>query len=47
VAPRLVEIDAELAGLSDLREKPAGAIRIAAGEHAAEKARPFHLAAVP
>jgi DNA-binding transcriptional LysR family regulator len=36
VAPRLAEIDAELAGLSDLREKPAGAIRITAGEHAAE-----------
>jgi DNA-binding transcriptional LysR family regulator len=36
VAPRLAEIDAELAGLSDLREKPAGTIRITAGEHAAE-----------
>jgi DNA-binding transcriptional LysR family regulator len=36
VAPRLVEIDAELAALSDLREKPAGTIRITAGEHAAE-----------
>ncbi|ABD90417.1 LysR family transcriptional regulator [Rhodopseudomonas palustris] len=36
VAPRLAEIDAELAGLSDLREKPAGSIRITAGEHAAE-----------
>ncbi|MBB5045308.1 DNA-binding transcriptional LysR family regulator [Rhodopseudomonas rhenobacensis] len=36
VAPRLAEIDAELAGLNDLREKPAGSIRITAGEHAAE-----------
>jgi DNA-binding transcriptional LysR family regulator len=36
VGPRLDEIDAELAALSALREKPAGAIRIAAGEHAAE-----------
>lgn len=36
VAPRLDEIEAELAGLSELREKPAGTIRITAGEHAAE-----------
>jgi DNA-binding transcriptional LysR family regulator len=36
VAPRFDEIDAELAALSDLREKPAGTIRITAGEHAAE-----------
>jgi DNA-binding transcriptional LysR family regulator len=36
VAPRLAEIDAELAGLADLREKPAGTIRITAGRHAAE-----------
>jgi len=36
VAPRLSEIEAELAGLSDLREKPAGTIRITAGDHAAE-----------
>jgi DNA-binding transcriptional LysR family regulator len=36
VAPRLAEIEAELAGLSELREKPAGTIRITAGEHAAE-----------
>jgi DNA-binding transcriptional LysR family regulator len=35
VAPRLEEIDAELAGLSELREKPAGTIRITTGEHAA------------
>jgi DNA-binding transcriptional LysR family regulator len=36
VAPRLAEIDAELAGLSDLRERPAGTVRITAGEHAVE-----------
>ncbi len=35
VGPRLEEIDAELAGLSELREKPAGTIRITSGEHAA------------
>jgi DNA-binding transcriptional LysR family regulator len=34
-APRLDEIEAELAALSDLRAKPAGAIRINASEHAA------------
>ncbi len=33
--PRLDEIDAELADLSELREKPAGNIRITAGEHSA------------
>ncbi|TRC75355.1 LysR family transcriptional regulator [Mesorhizobium sp. WSM4310] len=36
VGPRLAEIEAELAALSALREKPAGTIRITAGEHAAE-----------
>src|SRR5580658_10045573 len=36
VGPRLDEIDAELAALSALRDKPAGAIRITAGDHAAE-----------
>jgi DNA-binding transcriptional LysR family regulator len=36
VGPHLDEIDAELAALSELREKPAGTIRITAGEHAAE-----------
>lgn len=36
VGPRLDEIEAELAGLSELRDKPAGTIRITAGEHAAE-----------
>jgi DNA-binding transcriptional LysR family regulator len=36
VGPRFDEIDAELAALSDLRDKPAGAIRITADEHAAE-----------
>ncbi len=36
VGPRLEEIDAELRTLAELREKPAGTIRITAGEHAAE-----------
>src|SRR5256712_6957208 len=36
VGPRFEEIDAELAALSELREKPAGTIRITATEHAAE-----------
>lgn len=36
VGPRLDEIGAELAALSALREKPAGTIRITAGEHAAD-----------
>jgi DNA-binding transcriptional LysR family regulator len=36
VGPKLEEIDAELAALSELREKPAGIIRLTAGEHAAE-----------
>lgn len=35
VAPRLEEIEQELAALSALREKPAGTIRITAGEHSA------------
>jgi len=35
VGPRLDEIDAELAALSALREKPAGTIRITTGEHPA------------
>src|ERR1700712_4068498 len=33
-APRLDEIDAELTALSELREKPAGTIRITAHDHA-------------
>ena len=36
LGPRFDEIEAELAGLSDLRDKPAGTIRITAGEHAAD-----------
>jgi DNA-binding transcriptional LysR family regulator len=36
VGPRFDEIDAELSALSALREKPAGTIRITAGEHAAQ-----------
>lgn len=35
VAPRFEEIEQEIAALSALREKPAGTIRITAGEHAA------------
>src|SRR5256885_7996563 len=35
VAPRFEEIEAELAVLSDLRERPAGTIRVTAGEHPA------------
>jgi len=34
VAPRLEEIEAELAAVSELRGKPAGTIRITAGDHA-------------
>jgi DNA-binding transcriptional LysR family regulator len=34
VAPRLDEIESELANLTELRGKPAGTIRITAGEHA-------------
>ncbi len=36
LAPRFDEIDAELAALTEYREKPAGNVRISAGEHAAE-----------
>jgi DNA-binding transcriptional LysR family regulator len=36
VGPRFDEIDAELAALNELREKPAGTIRITASEYAAE-----------
>ncbi|WP_342709226.1 LysR family transcriptional regulator [Bradyrhizobium sp. B124] len=36
VGPRFEEIEAELTALNALREKPAGTIRINAGEHAAE-----------
>jgi DNA-binding transcriptional LysR family regulator len=38
VGPRLDEIEAELASLTALRDKPAGTIRITAGEHAANSA---------
>ena len=36
LGPRFDEIEAELAELSELRDKPAGTIRITSGEHAAE-----------
>ncbi len=35
VAPRFEEIEAQLASLSELRDKPAGTVRITAGEHPA------------
>jgi DNA-binding transcriptional LysR family regulator len=37
VGPRMDEIDSELAALSEFRDKPAGTIRITAGEHPAER----------
>ncbi|HJS86523.1 MAG TPA: LysR family transcriptional regulator, partial [Acetobacteraceae bacterium] len=36
VGPKFDEIDAELAALSELRDKPSGSIRITTHEHAAE-----------
>jgi DNA-binding transcriptional LysR family regulator len=36
VGPRLAEVEAELAALTALRDKPAGTVRISAGEHATE-----------
>ena len=36
VGPHLDQIDAELTALNEFRDKPAGTIRITAGEHAAE-----------
>ena len=36
LAPRFGEIEAELAALGEIRDKPAGSIRITTGEHAAE-----------
>src|SRR5204862_3144322 len=35
IGPRFEEIETELAALSELRDKPAGTIRITAGEHSA------------
>jgi DNA-binding transcriptional LysR family regulator len=35
IGPKLEEIDAELAAVTELREKPAGTIRITAAEHSA------------
>lgn len=35
IGPRFEEIESEIAALSELREKPAGTVRITAGEHAA------------
>src|SRR6059058_3060970 len=34
IAPRFEEIEAELAALRELRDKPAGTIRLTAGDHA-------------
>lgn len=39
MGPRLEDIEAELAALTALRDKPAGAVRISAGEHAADLIR--------
>ena len=36
LGPRFEEIEAELEALSELRDKPAGTIRITTGEHAAD-----------
>src|SRR6202050_5964540 len=36
LGPRFEEIDAELAALSELREKPAGTVRITATDYAAD-----------
>jgi DNA-binding transcriptional LysR family regulator len=36
IGPRLEEIEAELAAIGELRDKPAGTIRITSSEHAAE-----------
>ncbi|MGJ5036508.1 MULTISPECIES: LysR family transcriptional regulator [unclassified Bradyrhizobium] len=36
IGPRFDEIETELAGLRELRDRPAGTIRITAGEHAAD-----------
>ena len=36
VGPRLDEVEGDLAALSELRDRPAGTIRITAGEHAAQ-----------
>jgi DNA-binding transcriptional LysR family regulator len=36
VSPRFEEIEAELIAVSELREKPAGTIRVTAGDHAIE-----------
>ncbi len=36
IGPRMAEIEAELAALSELRDRPAGNLRITAGEHSAE-----------
>jgi DNA-binding transcriptional LysR family regulator len=38
IAPRFEEIEAELAGLRELRDKPAGTVRLTAGDHAIRSA---------
>src|SRR6266853_3669040 len=43
-APRFEEIEAELEALSELREKPAGTIRITATEYAADAILPPRIA---
>src|ERR671912_1197860 len=44
VGPRLEEVEAELAAIRELREKPAGTIRITATENAADTILPPKLA---
>lgn len=36
IGPKLEEVDAEIAALTALRDKPAGVVRLSAGEHAAD-----------
>src|SRR6266498_2105248 len=43
IGPRFEEIDAELSAVSELREKPAGTIRITAGDHASDLRRALRM----
>src|SRR6059058_243093 len=47
VGPRFEEIEAELAALSELREKPAGTIRITTHEHAINAIWPASIKFLP
>lgn len=46
VGPHFDEVDAELEGLSELRDRPAGTVRITAGDHPAEALLTPQLAAL-